>query len=76
MTVWFRRTSGLDSGTMRAIADEATVSWSAEKIVYLGSGIGYADGDPSDVTALQDAAESLLGYRPIEIDTPPQPDQQ
>ena len=72
--IWFRRTQGLDTGTMRQIADDAGVSWSSEAIVYRGRGIGYADGDQSDADAIQDAAESLLGYRPVEIDEPPQAD--
>ena len=72
--IWFKRTQGLDSRTMRQIADDAGVSWSAESIVYRGRGIGYADGDSGDVTAIQDAAESLLGYRPVEIDEPTQPE--
>ena len=72
--MWFRRTRGLDSDTMREIADAAGVSWSAETIVYRGQGIGYADGDSADATAIQDAAESILGYRPVVIDPPRQPD--
>ena len=70
--IWFRRTQGLDSSTMREIADNAGVSWSAESIVYRGQGIGYADGDSGDVSAIQDAAESLLGYTPVEINEPPE----
>jgi len=66
----------MDSGVMRDIADAAGVSWDAQTIVYRGSGVGFADGDPDDVTALQDAAESMLGYRPVEIDAPPEPDTQ
>jgi hypothetical protein len=61
---------------MREIAQEAGVSWSAESIVYRGNGIGYAHGDSTDSTAIQDASESLLGIRPVEIDAPPQPDTQ
>ena len=71
--IWFRKTQGLDSSTMRDIANDAGVSWSAESIVYRGRGIGYADGEPDDVTAIQDAAENLLGYRPVKIDAPPEP---
>ena len=71
--IWFRRTQGLKSDTMREIADEAGVSWSAESIVYRGRGIGYADGEDDDVEAIQDAAEKLVGYRPVEIDEPAQP---
>ena len=74
MSFWFRRTAGMDSTTMREIAETAGVSWSAESIVYRGEGIGFADGDPADETALKDAAESILGYRPAVIDEPPQPD--
>lgn len=74
MSVWFRRVAGLDTDTMRDVADAASVSWSAESIVYRGNGIGYAEGDPADETALQDAAESILGYRPVVIDAPPEPD--
>ena len=72
--IWFKRTQGLDSSTMRKIADEAGVSWPVESIVYRGGGIGYADGESDDVTAIQDAAESLLGYRPAEIDEPAKPE--
>ena len=72
--IWFRRTQGLDTETMREIADAADVSWSAESIVYRDRGIGFADGDADDETALRDAAESLLGYRPVVIDAPPDPD--
>lgn len=75
MSLWFRRVSGLNTGTMRDIAGQAGVSWSAESIVYRGQGIGYADGDSADATAIQDAAESLIGIRPVEIDAPPEPDQ-
>ena len=71
--IWFKRTQGLDSGTMREIADSAGVSWDYQSIVYRGRGIGYADGEPDDVTAIQDAAENLLGYRPVEIDAPAEP---
>jgi len=70
--IWLRKTQGLDSSTMRQIADDAGVSWSGESIIYRAHGIGYANGDSSDVTAIQDAAESLLGYRPVEIDEPPE----
>ena len=70
MSLWFRRTQGLDSETMREIADEAGVSWEAHSIEYRANGIGYANGDPADETALQDAAESLLGYRPRPYEPP------
>ena len=73
MTLWFRRSAGLDTDTMRDVADESGVSWSAESIVYRGRGIGYADGDSDDVDDIQDAAQSLLGYRPVEIDAPTEP---
>jgi len=76
MTVWFRRVAGLNTATMREIAQEAGVSWSAESIVYRGNGIGYPDGDAADATAIQDAAESLIGIRPVEIEAPPELDQQ
>ena len=72
--IWFRRTQGLDSSTMRKIADSAGVSWDYQSIVYRGQGIGYSDGDDGDVGDIQDAAESLLGYRPVEIDEPPKPE--
>ncbi len=55
---------------MRQIANDAGVSWDYQSIVYRGRGIGYADGDQSDVKAIQDAAEPLLGYRPVEVDAP------
>ena len=72
--IWFKRTQGLDSGTMREIADSAGVSWDYQSIVYRGRGIGYANGDSGDVEDIQDAAESLLGYRPVEIDEPEKPE--
>ena len=75
MTLWFRRSQGLDSETMREIADEANVSWETQAIVYEANGIGYADGDEADETAIQDAAESLLGYRPRRYDPPDTEDQ-
>lgn len=72
MSLWFHRVGGLDSDTMREMADIAGVSWSAEAIVYRGNGIGYADGDPSDVAAIQAAAESVIGFSPVQIDAPPE----
>jgi len=74
MTVWFHRGQRMNSETMREIANTAGVSWGYQSIVYRGQCIGFADGDSSDVTALQDAAESILGYRPVEIDAPAQTD--
>ena len=74
MSLWFRRTQGLDSGTMRQIAEDASVEWDYQTIDYRGRGIGYADGDQSDVKAIQDAAEPLLGYRPVEVDEPDKPE--
>lgn len=68
--IWFRHIQGLDTKTMRQIANDANVSWSSESIVYRGHGIGYADGDSADASTIQDAAENLLGYRPVEIDKP------
>jgi len=74
MSLWFRRVAGLDTKTMREIADAAGVSWSAESIVYRANGIGYADGDPADAEELQDAAGSIVGYRPVVIDAPTESD--
>jgi len=72
--IWFRRTSGLNADTMREIAKAAGVSWDYQTILYQEHGIGYEEGDASDITALQDAAESILGYRLVETDVS-QPDQ-
>jgi len=74
MSLWLRRVAGLDTNTMREIADAAGVSWSAKTIVYRSNGIGYADGDDTDATTIRDAAESILGFRPVVIDEPPQSD--
>jgi len=74
MTIWFRNVSGLDTSVMRDIAGAVGVDWSAESIVYQGDGIGFANGDSADAEALQDAAESILGYRPVVIDAPTEPD--
>ena len=70
MTLWFRRTQGLDTKTMRNIADAAGVEWDPESIVYKANGIAYADGDADDETEIQDAAEDQLGYRPQSYDPP------
>jgi len=74
MTLWLRRSQGMGSKTMRDIAETAAVSWDYQTIVYQAKGIGYADGDPIDKTAIQDAAENLLGYRPQPYDPPVQDD--
>jgi len=71
--IWFRKTQGLDSSTMRDIAEDAGVLWDYQSINYRGRGIGYANGDEDDADVIQDAAESLLGYRPVEIDEPAEP---
>ena len=68
--IWFRRSQGLDSGTMRQIANDAGVGWDYHTIDYRGRGIAYADGDSADVTAIQEAAKELLGYRPVQIEEP------
>ena len=70
MTLWLRKTMGLDSEAMREIAEQAGVSWDYQGIKYRAKGIGYANGHESDVTAIQDAAEDLLGYRPQSYDPP------
>ena len=70
MTLWFRRTQGLDTETMREIGENANVEWHYQAIVYQAKGIGYADGDPDDETIVRDAGEDLLGYRPQPYDPP------
>ena len=75
MTLWFRRTQGLDTETMREIADVAGVSWDYQAIVYEDRGIGYKNGDQSDETTIQDASETLLGYRPRPYDPPESDDE-
>ena len=70
MTLWFRRTQGLDTDTMRDIAEGAGVSWEYQSIVYRAKGIGYVHGGPDDEAAIQDAAEEILGYRPQSYDPP------
>ena len=74
MSLWFRRTQGLDSVTMRDIAEDAGVEWDYQSIVYRSHGIGYADADSADVDNIQDAAQELLGYRPVEIEEPDKPE--
>jgi hypothetical protein len=59
---------------MRQMATDAGVSWDSQTIVYRGAGIGYKNGDTADATAIQDAGQELLGYRPVQIDAPPEPD--
>ena len=75
MTLWFKRTRGLDTETMREIAEQAGVSWDYQSIVYRAKGIGYADADVDDETAIQDAGEDLLGYRPQPYDPPERDDE-
>jgi hypothetical protein len=58
------------------MANGANVSWDIQSIVYRGNGIGYKNGDPTDAAAIQDEAETLLGYRPVVIDKPPEKTQQ
>ena len=70
MSLWFRRTQGLDSDILRDIAESAGVEWDYQSIGYRGRGMGYLDGDESDADEIQDAAESLLGYRPVQINEP------
>ena len=74
MTLWFRRSQGLDTETMRDIAEVAGVSWDSQAIVYRVKGIGYEDGDEADETSIQDAAESVLGYRPRPYNPPERDD--
>ena len=74
MTLWFRRVAGLNTETMREIGDAAGVSWETRTIIYRANGIGYANGDETDEMAIQDAAESLLGYRPRPYDPPERDD--
>jgi len=76
MSLWFRRTEGLDSQTMRDVADSASVEWDYQSIGYRGRGIGFINGDESDTEAIQDAAESLLGYRPVQIEEPKRDDEE
>ena len=70
MSLWFRRANGLDSQTMRDFAESADVEWDYQAIVYRGNRIGFINGDESDCDAIQDAAQELLGYRPVQIDEP------
>jgi len=70
MSLWFRRTQGIDSSTMRQIAEDAGVEWDYQTIDYRGRGIAYVDADSADVDNIQDAAQELLGYRPVQIDEP------
>ena len=70
MTLWFRRSQRLDTETMREIADAAGVAWDSQSIEYRAKGIGYLYGEEADETAIQDAAESLLGYRPRPYEPP------
>jgi hypothetical protein len=72
--IWFRKSDGMSSESMRKMAADAGVDWNSRPIVYRGVAIGYKHGDTADVTAIQNAAEELLGYRPVQIDAPPEPD--
>ena len=74
MTIWLRHTQGLDTETMREIADVAGVAWDSKSIEYRANGIGYPYGEEADETAIQDTAESLLGYRP-RLYEPPERDE-
>lgn len=69
-TLWFRRVSGIGSQTMREIAREAGVDWDTQTIIYAEDKIGYADGDPADVEAIRDAAQAVIGVKPVKADDP------
>jgi hypothetical protein len=71
MTLWFRKTEGLNSETLRNAALNGDVSWDEQTIKYNKRGIGYENGDTTDATAIKDELEELLGYRPVQIDNSP-----
>jgi nucleoside phosphorylase len=73
MTIWFRKTTALSSEVMRQIAANAGVSWDPQAIIYTGNAIGYDNGGKADITAIQDAAQELLGRQLMQIDAPPEP---
>ena len=72
--MFLRRSQGLDSDTLREVGEAANVSWDYQRVIYQGRGIGWADADPGDLEAIQDAAEQILGYRPRPHDPPEQDD--
>jgi hypothetical protein len=72
MTFWFQRMTGMDSDVMRQMATDAGVSWDPQPIIYRGKGISYKNGNTADAPAIQDAGQKLLGYRPVQIDAPPE----
>ena len=74
MSLWLRKTAGLNSSLMRDIAEGANVEWDHQSIVYKASGIGYSNGSEDDLDVIQDAAEDLLGYRPQPYDPPERDD--
>jgi len=72
--IWFKKMQGLDSSTLREIADRAGVEWDHQSIVYRGRGIGYANGNTDDVEKIQDYAQDFIGYKPVEIEEPAKPE--
>ena len=70
MSLWLTKVAGMDSDTLREMADLADVDWDYQSIQYQARGIGYSNGIEEDLEAIQDAAESLLGYRPKPYNPP------
>jgi hypothetical protein len=58
---------------MRLAAANADVSWSYQAIQYKADGIGYKNNSATDATTIKDEFEKMFGYRPVEIDEPPEP---
>jgi hypothetical protein len=70
MSLWFRRTEGMNADVLRKCADTASVSWDSHTVIYRKGGIGYEHGEPTDAAAIKDELEKILGYKPVEIDEP------
>jgi hypothetical protein len=70
MSLWFRRTDGLNSDILREAASDAGVNWHYKTVQYKKEGIGFPDGDISDGDKIQDELQKRIGYAPVMIDEP------
>jgi hypothetical protein len=68
--IWFKRAVGLDSELLRQAAENAGVSWDYHPIEYRSEGVAFQNGNSKDAKLIKDEIETLIGYRPVEIDEP------
>jgi hypothetical protein len=70
MSIWFLRSSALDTDKIRLACERANVSWKHQTPEYKKNGVGFSNGDASDASKIQSELERILGYPPVQIDEP------